>query len=388
MLKLHKLLAEKVDHAFGSQLKPTDEQRKFLVGCKNKIRDHLRKGIEAATVSKLGMERRVSPRFRTQGSWSYNTCVKPAQTPPQEMDWDFGVYLPVTVWEENGPPHAMAKLYFELVEQLLQSLCEEEKWILVPGKDTCIRVQVADWAHIDLPLYAAPEDQFVQIMEKALALEARGITFDSAVLNESFDAGEVQDQAWEDMDCIMLATRNGEWKESDPEAVNRWFKDRVAEFGPQLRQVCRYVKAWRDYQWSEGGPSSVCLMIIVAQNFEPQPGRDDLAVENAAKALAAALRFEVREIAIDDRAEDFNRLQPADREIASQRAEELQQAIYQARTWHLSLKKNAIESLRRGFGTRIPNDHDLIEPDASAEVIRSTPAVQVKRPAVKATQAG
>lgn len=126
MLKLHKMLAEKVDHAFGAQLKPTENQRAFFVDCKNKIRDHLRKGIEAATVSKLGMERRVTPRFRTQGSWSYNTCVRPAQTPPQEMDWDFGVYLPVTVWEENGPPHVMAKLYFELVERLLQSLCNDE----------------------------------------------------------------------------------------------------------------------------------------------------------------------------------------------------------------------------------------------------------------------
>lgn len=388
MLKLHKMLAEKVEHAFGTQLKPSEKQHAFFVDCKNKIRDHLRKGIEAATVSKLGMEHRVTPRFRTQGSWSYNTCVQPAQTPPQEMDLDYGVYLPVTVWEENGPPHAMAKLYFELVEQLLQSLCNEQGWKLVSGKDTCIRVQVSAWAHIDLPLYAAPEHQFVQIVEKALALESRGMTFDSAVSNESFDFGEIQEQSWEDMDSIMLATRNGEWKKSDPESVTRWFKDRIVEHGPQLKQVCRYIKAWRDHHWDHGGPSSVCLMIIVAQSFERQPGRDDIALERAAEALATALRDEVREISIDDRAEDFNRLGSAEREIAAQRAKELQQSINQARTWHLSMKGNAVQSLRRGLGPRVPDDHDLIEADAIADVIRLTPASQVRAPAVKATKAG
>lgn len=214
------------------------------------------------------------------------------------------------------------------------------------------------------------------------------MTFDSAVSNESLDIGEGQEQSWEEMDSIVLATRNGEWKESDPEAVTRWFKDRVVEHGPQLKQVCRYVKAWRDHHWGSGGPSSVCLMIVVAQNFERHPGRDDLALERAAEALATALREEVREIAIDDRADNFNRLTPEERVVASQRASELRQAINQARSWHLSMKGNAVQSMRSSLGPRIPDDHDLIESDSSADVIRLTPASQVKAPAVKATKAG
>lgn len=388
MLKLHKLFAEKISHAFGHQLKPTDEQRAHLVSCKNKIRDHLRKGIETATVSQLGMDRRVTPRFRTQGSWSYGTCVQPAQHPPQEMDWDFGVYLPVTVWEDNGPPHVMAKLYFQLVEQLLQGLCAQENWSLISGKDTCIRVKIATWAHIDLPLYAAPESQFVQIVEKALALTAQGITMDSIDLSESFAGGELQRQAWEDMDSIMLATRSGEWKESDPEAVTRWLKDRIAEHDDQLARVWRYLKAWRDFHWKDGGPSSVCLMIAIAQNFQRQPGRDDLAIEKAAEHLATALRFEIREAAIDGRSEDFNRLDPVAREVAAQKAMELQNSIFQARTWHFGFKSNAINALRQVFGQRIPDDQNLIEQDTGADAIRNTDALQVKRPVVVATQAG
>ena len=109
------------------------------------------------------------------------------------MDWDFGVYLPVSVWEDNGPPRAMAKLYFQLVESLLRDLCKEKGWQLYSGKDTCIRVQIAAWAHIDIPLYAAPEDQFVQIVEKG-ALS--GIVVDSAreALVENFADADLPQQ--------------------------------------------------------------------------------------------------------------------------------------------------------------------------------------------------
>ena len=33
-----------------------------------------------------------------------------ARPPTQEMDCDFGVHLPVTVWQDHGPPPAMARL--------------------------------------------------------------------------------------------------------------------------------------------------------------------------------------------------------------------------------------------------------------------------------------
>jgi hypothetical protein len=177
MLKLNKLFYNSdLQNVFCDRIEPTDDQKNFLVACKNEIRDHLSKQIQLATTTILGMEKPVSPKFRTQGSWSYMTCVQPPFQPPQEIDWDFGVYLPVHVWEENGPPHVMAKAYFGLVEKLLQRLCQNKKWKMITGKDTCIRIQVANWAHIDIPLYAAPEDAFAQIIEKS-ALSARKVIY-------------------------------------------------------------------------------------------------------------------------------------------------------------------------------------------------------------------
>ena len=392
MLKLNKLFySSDLQDAFCDRVEPSEAQRKLLVDCKNAIRDHLRPRIRLATITTLGMEKAVSPRFRTQGSWSYKTCVQPPFLPPQEIDWDFGVYLPVHVWEENGPPHEMAKAYFGLVENLLRDLCRVKGWTLISGKATCIRVQVANWAHIDIPLYAAPENEFALIVEKA-ALSVRGSSgiHDAVRLSESAEFGEMPEQMWEDLDHIVLATRSGEWKSSDPEAVARWYNDRVLEHTDQLLRVCRYLKAWRDYHWKEGGgPTSVSIMIMVAQAFESQRGRDDLALEMAATQLSVAIQGELREPGIDGGAEDFNsRLLPEEKTLAAQKAQELANTLKQARVHAHHLKHQAIIDLQRQFGDRIPNRTDLIDIDSGAEAIRATPARRVTAPVVLATSAG
>ena len=73
-----------------------------------------------------------------------------------------------------------------------------------------------------------------------------------------------------------MATRAGEWKPSDPGAVAQWFRDCSSVHGEQLQRICRYVKAWRDFHWTEGGPSSILLMILVTQGFVANPRRADV----------------------------------------------------------------------------------------------------------------
>jgi hypothetical protein len=389
MLKLNRLLFSAAEEVFIDSIEPTKAQREVLFNAKNDVREHLRPRIREATTKVLGMDKAVTPRFRTQGSWSYKTCVQPAWHPPQEMDWDFGVYLPVSVWEDGGPPHAMAKLYFQLVEGLLQDLCEEKRWQLYSGKDTCIRVKINAWAHIDIPLYAAPEGQFVQIVEKGAVDAARTLGAREALV-ANFGEEDFTLQEWEDMVDIMMATRVGEWKPSDPEEVSRWFLDRVEEHTEQLRRVCRYLKAWRDLQWKDGdGPTSVCIMIAVGQSFEPQRGRDDLALEKAARILATALKGDVREPAIAEGVEDFNkRLDAHGRRDASTRAETLASQIQAARLKASYLAGDAIEILRGQLGGRVPYRTDLVEPDGGEDAVRVIGADRVSRPVVKSTSAG
>lgn len=389
MLKLNRLLFATAEEVFIDCIEPTKAQRQVLFDAKNEIRDHLRPRIREATVKVLGMDKAVTPRFRTQGSWSYKTCVQPAWNPPQEMDWDFGVYLPVSVWEDGGPPHAMAKLYFKLVEDLLQDLCNDKGWKLYTGKDTCIRVQINAWAHIDIPLYAAPEAQFAQIVEKGAFDAVRTVDAREALV-ANFAEEDFTLQQWEDMVDIMMATRAGEWKQSDPEEVSRWFIDRIAEHTEQLRRVCRYLKAWRDLHWKAGdGPTSVCIMIAVAQTFEPQRGRDDLALEKAARALAVALKGNVHEPAIAEGKEDFNKRLDADgRQEASARAAILASHLQAARLKASHLAGDAIDILRGQLGGRVPYRTDLVEPDSGEDAVRVVGADRVSRPVVKSTSAG
>lgn len=389
MLKLNRLLFATAEEVFIDCIEPTKEQRQVLFDAKNDIRDHLRPRIREATIKVLGMDKAVTPRFRTQGSWSYKTCVQPAWNPPQEMDWDFGVYLPVSVWEDGGPPHAMAKLYFKLVDGLLQDLCNDKGWKLYSGKDTCIRVQINAWAHIDIPLYAAPEAQFAQIVEKGAFDAARTMDLREALI-ANFAEEDFTLQQWEDMVDIMMATRAGEWKQSDPEEVSRWFIDRIEEHTEQLRRVCRYLKAWRDLHWKAGdGPTSVCIMIAVAQTFEAQRGRDDLALEKTARALAIALKGNVHEPAIAEGKEDFNKRLDADgRHEASARAATLASQLQAARLKASHLVGDAIDILRGQLGGRVPYRTDLVEPDSGEDVVRIVGADRVSRPVVKSTSAG
>jgi len=313
MLNLHRIFSTvTATNTFLDAITPTDRQQAALETAKNIIREFLRTEVEAATVSELGLEKAVTPRFRTQGSWSYGTCVVPAWI-QQQMDWDFGMYLPVSVWESNGPPRAMAKRYFDLVEKRLAKLCEKQRgWRLLPGKATCSRIEISSSAHIDIPLYAAPEREFLLIYERML--KAQRMRADSAV---ALDSAE---QEWTDLKQIVLATREGEWKGSDPQKVSRWFRDRIAEHRDQLQRICMYLKAWRDFHWPDGdGPTSVCIMVAIAQEFVVYPRRDDLAFETAAAVLSKALMGEVRCDGIECGAEDFNRRLTAEQKADARR---------------------------------------------------------------------
>jgi hypothetical protein len=384
MLKLNRLLDTVTAETFHDAITPTTQQRAVLEGAKNTIRDYLRREIHDATVSELGLEKPVTPRFRTQGSWSYGTCVQPAWPKQQQIDWDFRVYLPVSVWESNGPPRAMAKRYFDLVERRLAKLCAREGWRLIPGKDTCIRLEVALFAHIDLPLYAAPEREFLLIQERMI--KSARFRADSALTMDS-----AEEQEWEDLKQIVLATRSGEWKSSDPEKVSKWFRDRLAEHNEQLQRVCRYLKAWRDFHWPGGdGPTSVCIMVAIAEEFTLYRGRDDLALETAAGVLSRALRGEVRCAGIDRGEEDFNRrLSEEQKAEAARKAGTFASELKRSRmlTSGLASAQQAIQMLIAQLGHRVPTAAHLVDSDGG-ENIRSTPARTVPPPAVKSTQAG
>ena len=236
--------------------------------------------------------------------------------------------------------------------------------------------------HVDVPLYAASETEFERVRERvarAALLKAEGVAAGIAL-----DEGELLETGWDQLADLVMATRDGNWVDSDPEAVTRWWLDCVAEHGPQLTRVCRYIKAWRDHHWQIGGPTSVSLMIMVSQRFDSRLRRDDIALEQSARALALALRGDVRERVIDGGKEDFNRLGEAERREAAEKAEELADQLQAARMLRPGAEHTSLGLLTAQLGCRVPQQPELIEPDVGEAGIRSEPARQV----VPATKAG
>lgn len=388
MRKFQKLLQG--ESAFYEAIVPTKRQEDDLRSAKNKVRDHLRVGIQAVTKSVLGMEAAIAPRFRTQGSWAYRACIQPDQMPPQEMDWDYGVYLPVEAWEDTGTPKVAASAYFKLVESLLRDLCKQEGWRLGKDKNHCIRMHVATWAHVDIALYAAPAEQFAKVSDREIERVDKAIAMDSvrASLEQLNEAAEITiEQDWDDFEGIMVATREGIWESSDAEVIAGWFVDQLKIHREQLQRVWCYLKAWRDHQWAVGGPSSVLLMLAATRYFGKYPGRDDKALTHVAGFLADAIAGDYYEEGIDGE-HNFNRLTANERADARLRATKLEAALRAAQTNVLQSKGAVIATLREQFGQRIPNREADVENDSPADQVRETPARTVVPPVVNSSYAG
>lgn len=233
----------------------------------------------------------LRPKFRMQGSWSYHTLNRATHKPPQEIDLDDGVFLPVSFLSQNGDAHPIVASagYFTAVERILAPLCSRNGWTLITDKPSCVRVEINDDAHVDLALYAIPDEEFEVLLEKAEA----SMQFDTRMRDENISFAE-QIYPRLPSDQIMLAHRREGWKPSDPRKLEDWFQEAIDVHGPQLRRVCRYLKGWRDHNWTACRLSSIALMACVVAAYDEATAaiaenRDDLALQMVAKRLPELL---------------------------------------------------------------------------------------------------
>lgn len=372
---------------YRTTITPVEAARNKLFEARNKIRKHLIAVIPELTEKAFGPDGRAVPKFYVQGSWAYDTCNAPCQD-GQEMDLDYGVYLPVSTWEESGlPPQHAAKVYFNIIEHALQPLVKKEGWQFGEGKETCVRIHLSGInAHVDVPLYVAPDAEFKRLVE-AMATEALvAKAFDSArAIN--FAEGEIDEQQWHDFEKIALAMRDGTWKDSDPRKVSDWFDSSVRRHGEQLRRVCRYLKGMRDFRWSTGGPSSILLMICATKVWQKFDGRDDLALLHVLEHIDSLLIGPVFCPEISD--EDFNRIKQNERHDverwAQQRASVLRDVIYNSR---MHLLDDAFRKLQSIIDHRIEHAPDLVMADTTPPSIRSYAPAVVPQPQHRESRAG
>lgn len=221
---------------------------------RDEIRSHLKISYPQI-LEQMTRKHPKAPRFFTQGSFKYLTLNKPDKVPPQQADIDDGCYLPMEYITDIGKrPEIASKCVFQAADTALKSLCVKKNWELITTKETCVRIVINKTIHVDIPFYAIPQSKFSE-------------------LEVARDSSRFMDSArdWSELptDEVLLAHRKDGWIQSDPKRVSEWFTQCVQNKGEQLRRLIRYIKAIRDHHWVAGGPSSLLLMVIANEIYEP-----------------------------------------------------------------------------------------------------------------------
>jgi len=401
MLNLSKLMD--TESGYLSALSVAHQDRQVLSRAREEIRDTLRDAFNNSSsfVAKVELrDSRVSasplqlqlptPKFRIQGSFAYHTPNDCQYPPKQQIDQDDGVFLPLSFVTSKGRdrPAIASSAYFLLVERALEPLCERRRWILNPKKKkgSCVRVQLSDRLHIDLPLYAVRDSAFEQMIEfsalnsvqKALIRDA--VELDERVYRDLAEAG------------IVLAHRDEQWIQSDPRRIERWFDAAVNLYGPVIRDLSRAVKGLRDAKFNDD-LTSICIMASVVRAVESSsqidPKRFDVALAEITNEMARRIEEPVKNPAFPNDPSK-NLCAGWDPEFRAQVKD-----LFLEASSHLDRAMNgtynkaiAISHARDAFGNRVPDREDLIVlGSASANIRKQEPDPQPK-PLVPRTRSG
>ncbi|SMN02565.1 hypothetical protein SPONN_1310 [uncultured Candidatus Thioglobus sp.] len=197
-----------------------------------------------------GSDKRIKPKFRTQGSFVYNTINKPENPPIQRMDLDDGVYLPLSYTDNTSDNFQQsAKIVKNIISNCVSDLCNDKGWTLETNHSKCLRIIINPTSHIDLPIYSIPDDQSNTIQQ------------DSAEFSRMEGLERVL--SYNKAEDVLLAIDNG-WIKSDPRDIEDWVKDTKDRFNDFI-YYSRYFKAWKDHQWNESKFSSIMIMAGISQ---------------------------------------------------------------------------------------------------------------------------
>ena len=380
MLNLSPLFFTTVDDesCMHEDLDLPPDQRSLIADARTDVRDCLRTGIPRVLMASGYTEDVPQPRFFTQGSWAYKTLNSPAQR-PQQADIDDGCYLPLSFVTQTKRPSTATTVFFAAAEEALRPLVKGKGWELVTDKPTCIRIVITAYAHIDIPLYAIPDEEFVMLAKASM--ERYG--FDS--LMEA--AIKAERDAWTALphDKVLLAHRECNWMHSDPRPVKEWFLGEVEAKGEQFRRVVRYLKAYRDWKWSSGGPASILLMAAAAPLFEKRDRRDDLALLDVVAALPTRLRSGVNN-PVEESESLTDRLGEAGVEEAAKVFEMFERVL--RGSVDASSSSQACIWMRDEFGPRFPNEPHRIQVVSVAATIAAAPAMAGPSELIGRTKAG
>jgi hypothetical protein len=326
---------------------------------------------------------KLKPRFWTQGSFQYDTLNLPYNSPPQEIDIDDGVYLPIALFENK--PVIAHELLLLLVDSSLKSLVAEHSGWEFEAKRTCARIKIPEAnMHIDVPMYAIPEEQFIEKEEAVLKAFNRQAYDSSDLILESYSDYAV------DPECVNLALRGdkNKWTNSDPKIVEDWFNQSSKRIGSHLKKLCRFMKSWRDAQWlNGGGPSSISLMAATVKILDTH-AHDETNFGETMKLIANKLpeTFNAGVESPDDTDEKplfppFSEQDLTQKEIVN-RMSELESILIESEI--APTKSASLHKINEAFGNRVSNQ-ELIVTKPAAPAFKDEPSVSAKPQAISST---
>ncbi|PCI39965.1 MAG: hypothetical protein COB46_07670 [Rhodospirillaceae bacterium] len=359
----------------------TPAQKMKLENAKQTVRSTLRKAFKDAgreIHDQSGKTVAQKPKFWPQGSIAYKTANQPAYPPKQQIDIDDGTYLPMSFMDEMTPSVA-SSLFFAFVDRVLENLAVSKDWAFDGSKKTCVRLILDQESHIDVPLYAIPDDEF-NLLEAKMNVASEG----------QIAAFSVNDNMYIEPDRVQLAHRDEGWKASDPRKIHKWFLTKVQHHGNdnQLRRICRLIKAWRDNHDDLDGLTSILLMVAVTEIYDghdEMPKRDDLALLIVADELPHILSRDIYNPAEPDESLSA-RVPTAVLRKATDRMWNLRQDING--TLNSYSQDAALSRIRDHFGTRVPERPDLILIDSARVEVEKHPAATMAMAAIIPSKSG
>lgn len=220
---------------FNEKITLTNSKSNSLKKSRDALRVDIKKWFED--------KEKFQPKFCWQGSYAMKTVVNPLGD--KEYDLDDGVYIQgyenhdIDDWISTSTVHSWLK-------DAVHDRVDEN----VIDKNTCVRVPYAAGYHIDLPIYICKDN------------------------------------------IAYLAHKSDGWIESDPKAFKEWFVGKVRDddFGEQLRNVVKYLKAWRDYKSIP--LKGIEITILATNNFDKYDNRDDKCLRNTVECIISCLENE------------------------------------------------------------------------------------------------
>jgi hypothetical protein len=380
---------------FLKKISPDKTKMRFLKTLRNSVREQIRTAWKnlgqiiqpdvwnSLTQTEQEALLKITPIFRSQGSYVYGTLNLPAHISAQELDIDDGMYLPMNIVESN--PKLLHTTMFKIIDDVLSYIASENTgWTVNNTKATCGRLITDLGIHIDVNAYAIPDTQIASLKSQ---LEARNYAVKGGALVSD---KEIIDNL--ESDCVNLAHRSKGWIISDPQTLKNWVNDTTNEYGNQFIHLSRIIKAWRDFIWEKGGPSSIGLMAAIYQVYCSTivKKRLDEALLQIAKALPELISSEIMHPVLPNIVLSAPSEEDALRWSSEARifSDMLEIAIF-----HASSREECNNKFVDCLGPRIPNNPDAIESahfEARKNAFDGLPAI-VTNPALSMrdnTQAG